>query len=214
MTDARRSMLKNALALGLFAVLCVGLVAVVHQLTQARIEEAQREARGRMLLDLLPAGSYDNHPLDAPVAVFDPKLLGKSQPASGFVARLQGRATAVILPATAPDGYSGAIELLVGVSAEGRLLGVRVVAHKETPGLGDKIELGKSNWLHGFDGRSLNDPDDAGWKVKKDGGQFDQFAGATITPRAVVKATHKALQYFDAHKAELLAPASGGESHE
>lgn len=214
MTDARRSMLKNALVLGLFAVLCVGLVAVVHQLTRTRIEQSQREARGRMLLDLLPAGSYDNHPLDAPVAVFDPKLLGKAQPASAFAARLQGRTTAVILPATAPDGYSGAIELLVGVSAEGRLLGVRVVAHKETPGLGDKIELSKSDWLHEFDHRSLSDPDDAGWKVKKDGGQFDQFAGATITPRAVVKATHKALQYFDAHKAQLLAPASGGQSHD
>ncbi|MDF3934313.1 electron transport complex subunit RsxG [Pseudomonas citronellolis] len=214
MADSRRAMLKNALLLGAFAVLCVGLVAVVHQFTQARIEQAQREARGRLLLELLPHGSYDNHPLDAPVEVFDPKLLGKAQPASAFVARLQGRATGVILPATAPDGYSGAIELLVGVSAEGRLLGVRVVAHKETPGLGDKIEPGKSDWLHEFDGRSLASPDEAGWKVKKDGGQFDQFAGATVTPRAVVKATHKALQYFDAHRAELLAPASGGTSHE
>lgn len=214
MADSRRSMLKNALLLGAFAVLCVGLVAVVHQFTQARIEQAQREARGRLLLELLPPGSYDNHPLDAPVEVFEPKLLGKPQPAQAFVARLQGRATGVILPATAPDGYSGAIELLVGVSAEGRLLGVRVVAHKETPGLGDKIEPGKSDWLHGFDGRSLADPDEAGWKVKKDGGRFDQFAGATVTPRAVVKATHKALQYFDAHKAALLAPAAGGEQHD
>lgn len=214
MNDSRRSMLKNALLLGLFAVLCIALVAFVHQLTRERIEQAQREARGRLLLELLPAGSYDNHPLDAAVEVFDPKWLGKAQPAWAFVARRQGRATAVILPATAPDGYSGAIELLVGVSAEGRLLGVRVVSHKETPGLGDRIELGKSDWLHGFDGRSLNDPGETGWKVKKDGGQFDQFAGATITPRAVVQATHKALQYFDAHKAQLLAPATGGESHE
>ncbi|MCJ1885374.1 electron transport complex subunit RsxG [Pseudomonas sp. LA21] len=212
-----RSMLKNALVLGLFAVVTVGVVALVHQFTAQRIDNAQREARGRALLELLPAGSYDNHPLDSQVEAFDPKLLGRNEPAPAFVARRQGQATAVILQATAPDGYSGSIQLLVGVTAEGRLLGVRVVAHKETPGLGDKIELGKSDWLHGFDGHSLTDPAEAGWKVKKDGGQFDQFAGATVTPRAVVKATHKALQYFDAHKAELLAPAAqpaAGDSHE
>ena len=217
MSDANRSMLKNALVLGLFAVVTVGVVALVHQLTAQRIDDAQREARGRALLELLPAGSYDNHPLDSQVEAFDPKLLGRNEPAPAFIARRQGQATAVILQATAPDGYSGSIHLLVGVTAEGRLLGVRVVAHKETPGLGDKIELGKSDWLHGFDGRSLSAPDDAGWRVKKDGGQFDQFAGATVTPRAVVKATHKALQYFDAHKGELLAPAAqpaAGESHE
>ncbi|WEJ73577.1 electron transport complex subunit RsxG [Pseudomonas sp. PSE14] len=217
MSDANRSMLKNALVLGLFAVVTVGVVALVHQFTAQRIDDAQREARGRALLELLPAGSYDNHPLDSQVEAFDPKLLGRNEPAPAFVARRQGQATAVILQATAPDGYSGSIKLLVGVTAEGRLLGVRVVAHKETPGLGDKIELGKSDWLHGFDGRSLNDPGDSGWRVKKDGGQFDQFAGATVTPRAVVKATHKALQYFDAHKGELLAPAAqpaAGESHE
>ena len=92
MADSRRSMLKNALLLGAFAVLCVGLVAVIHQFTQARIEQAQREARGRLLLELLPPGSYDNHPLDAPVEVFEPKLLGKPQPAQAFVARLRGEA--------------------------------------------------------------------------------------------------------------------------
>ncbi|MHB9798751.1 electron transport complex subunit RsxG [Pseudomonas sp. MT3] len=217
MPGAPRSMLKNALVLGLFAVVTVGGVALVHQLTAQRIDDAQREARGRALLELLPTGSYDNHPLDSQVDAFDPKLLGRNAPAPAFVARRQGQATAVILQAIAPDGYSGSIQLLVGVTAEGRLLGVRVTAHKETPGLGDKIELGKSDWLHGFDGRSLTDPAEAGWKVKKDGGQFDQFAGATVTPRAVVKATHKALQYFDAHKAELLAPAAQaatGDSHE
>ncbi|MFV3305432.1 electron transport complex subunit RsxG [Pseudomonas sp. NY15181] len=217
MSDANRSMLKNALVLGLFAVVTVGVVALVHQFTAQRIDNAQREARGRALLELLPAGSYDNHPLDSQVEAFDPKLLGRNEPVPAFVARRQGQATAVILQPIAPDGYSGSIQLLVGVTAEGRLLGVRVVAHKETPGLGDKIELGKSNWLHGFDGRSLTDPGDAGWRVKKDGGQFDQFAGATVTPRAVVKATHKALQYFDAHKTELLAPdaqPAAGDRHE
>ncbi|MEP9317680.1 electron transport complex subunit RsxG [Pseudomonas sp. LABIM340] len=209
-----RALLKNALALGLLAVVAAGVVATVHQFTAQRIDTAQREARGRTLLELLPAGSYDNHPLETEVSAFDPKLLGRDEPAPAYLARLRGQTTAVVLQPVARDGYGGSIQLLVAVTAQGRLLGVRVVAHHETPGQGDRIELGKSDWLHGFDGRSLSDPAEAGWKVKKDGGQFDQFAGATVTPRAVVKATHLALQYFDAHKSELLAPATSGDKHE
>jgi len=116
----------------------------------------------------------------------------------------------VILQAIAPDGYSGAIHLLVGIHADGRVAGVRVIGHRETPGLGDKIELAKSPWIRSFEGKSLSSPEAEGWAVKKDRGEFDQFAGATITPRAVVGAVHRALQYFDAHKAELLA--TGGET--
>ncbi|MFV3410961.1 electron transport complex subunit RsxG [Pseudomonas nitroreducens] len=209
-----RELLKSILALGMVALIATGVVATVHQFTAQRIDTAQREARGRALLALLPSGSYDNHPLETQVSVFDPKLLGRDEPAPAYIARLQGQPTAVVLQPVARDGYGGSIQLLVGVTVQGHLLGVRVVAHHETPGQGDRIELGKSDWLHGFDGRSLSDPADAGWNVKKDGGQFDQFAGATVTPRAVVKATHLALQYFDAHKSELLAPAASGEKHE
>ncbi|MCP1622605.1 electron transport complex subunit RsxG [Pseudomonas nitroreducens] len=209
-----RAVLKSALVLGLLAVIAAGVVTAVHQFTAQRIDTAQREARGRALLALLPQGSYDNHPLENEVSAFDPKLLGRDEPSPAFIARLQGQTTAVVLQPVARDGYGGSIQLLVGVTAQGRLLGVRVVAHHETPGQGDRIELGKSNWLHSFDGRSLSDPAEAGWQVKKDGGQFDQFAGATVTPRAVVKATHLALQYFDAHKTELLAPATSGDPHE
>lgn len=137
----RRSMLRNALLLGLFALVGVGLVALVQQFTEARIAEAQREARGRALLEPLPPGSYDNHPLDSQVPTFAPKLLGLDAPRPAYVARLHGQASAVILQASAPDGYSGAIQLLVGVTAQGRLLGVRVVAHKETP-----ASATASNW--------------------------------------------------------------------
>ncbi len=148
-----RELLKSALALGLVALIATGVVATVHQLTAQRIDtEAQREARGRTLLELLPRGSYDNHPLETEVSAFDPKLLGRDEPAPAYIARLRGQATAVVLQPVAPDGYGGSIQLLVGVTAQGRLLGVRVVAHQETPGLGDRIELGKSRWLHGFDG--------------------------------------------------------------
>ena len=131
-----------------------------------------------------------------------------------YIATLRGQPSAVILQVTAPDGYSGAIHLLVGIKAGGQLAGVRVLRHKETPGLGDKIELSKSPWVKSFDNKSLANPGADGWAVKKDGGKFDQFAGATITPRAVVKAVHQALQYFDQHQAELLAPSATSQESE
>ena len=198
-----RSMLKNSLLLGLFAVATVGVVAVTQQGTAARIQVAEREAQVRALAEILPEGSYDNHLLDNSLQLSDP-LLGSARPLPAYLALKGGQPSAIILQAIAPDGYSGSIRLLVGIHADGRLAGVRVLAHKETPGLGDKIELAKSPWVLAFAGKSLADPDQAGWAVKKDQGVFDQFAGATITPRAVVKAVHHALQYFDAHRAELL----------
>lgn len=198
-------MLKNSLVLGLFAVTTVGVVALVQQGTAERIAASQRDAQMRALAEILPAGSYDNHLLDSPIETHDPELLGSKRPQPAYLATLGGRPSAVILRATAPDGYSGVIHLLIGIQADGRLAGVRVLSHKETPGLGDKIELAKSPWIRSFEGKALGNPGDDGWAVQKDRGEFDQFAGATITPRAVVKAVHKALQYFDAHKNELLA---------
>ena len=116
----------------------------------------------------------------------------------------------MIVPATAPDGYGGAIELIVGINADGTVAGVRVVAHKETPGLGDKIDARKSRWIDAFAGRSLADPAPAQWAVQKDGGVFDQFTGATITPRAVTAAVKRTLQFFEANREALLAPAATG----
>ncbi|MCF6754508.1 electron transport complex subunit RsxG [Stutzerimonas degradans] len=201
--EISRSMLKNAAVLGLFAIATVGTVTLLQQGTAERIQAAEREAQVRALGEILPPGSYDNHLLDNVVEVHD-RLLGNRQPLPAYIAHKDGQPVAVILQATAPDGYSGAIRLLVGVLTDGRLAGVRVLSHRETPGLGDKIELAKSDWIHAFAGKSLSDPDEAAWAVKKDRGDFDQFAGATITPRAVVGAVHRALQYFDAHKSELL----------
>ncbi|VXC09631.1 putative oxidoreductase [Pseudomonas sp. 8BK] len=202
--EISRSMLKNALVLGLFAIATVGLVAVLQQATAGRIANAEREAQVRALSEILPQGSYDNHLLDNSIQLHDP-LLGSKSPQTAYLALKDGKPSAVILRATAPDGYSGAIHLLIGIQADGRLAGVRVLGHKETPGLGDKIELAKSAWIRSFDGKSLSSPNEDGWAVKKDRGEFDQFAGATITPRAVVKAVHKALQYFDAHQEQLFA---------
>ena len=202
--EISRSMLKNALVLGLFAIATVGLVAVLQQATAGRIANAEREAQVRALSEILPQGSYDNHLLDNSIQLHDP-LLGSKSPQTAYIALKDGQPSAVILRATAPDGYSGAIHLLIGIQADGRLAGVRVLGHRETPGLGDKIELAKSAWIRSFDGKSLSNPDEDGWAVKKDRGEFDQFAGATITPRAVVKAVHKALQYFDANQEQLFA---------
>ena len=202
--EISRSMLKNALVLGLFAIGNVGSVALLQQGTATRIAAAEREAQVRALAEILPAGSYDNHLLDNRIELNAPEL-GHRSPQSAYLALKGEQPSALILPVTAPDGYSGAIHLLVGIFADGRLAGVRALSHRETPGLGDKIELAKSRWILGFDGKSLQQPGESGWAVKKDGGQFDQFAGATITPRAVVKAVHQALQYFDAHRDELFA---------
>lgn len=206
--ETSRSMLKNSLLLGLFAVVTVGLVASIQQLTAPRIVAAERAAQDQILSQLLPPGSFDNLLQDSQISLAADPLLGNLRAKNAYIARLHGQPTAIILPVTAPDGYSGAIQLLVAIKANGQLAAVRVLKHKETPGLGDKIDLSRSPWLHGFDGKSLSDPTESGWKVKKDQGQFDQFAGATITPRAVVKAVHQALQYFDAHQRELLAPLS------
>lgn len=204
--EISRSMLKNALVLGLFAIGTVGSVALLQQGTATRIAAAEREAQVRALAEILPAGSYDNHLLDNRIELNAPEL-GHRSPQSAYLALKGGEPSALILPITAPDGYSGAIHLLVGIFADGRLAGVRALSHRETPGLGDKIELAKSDWIRSFEGKSLSDPNEDGWAVKKDRGDFDQFAGATITPRAVVKAVHGALRYFDKHRAQLLGLA-------
>lgn len=198
-----RSMLKNALVLGLFAVVTVGGVTLLQRGTADRIQAAERQAQVRALGEILPTGSYDNDLLASTTLLNEP-LLGHRTPQPAHLARKDGQATAVILRATAPDGYSGAIHLLIGILADGRLAGVRVIGHRETPGLGDRIELAKDSWILGFTGKSLENPDESGWAVKKDGGAFDQFAGATITPRAVIKAVHQALRYFKANKDTLL----------
>jgi Na+-translocating ferredoxin:NAD+ oxidoreductase subunit G len=202
--EISRSMLKNSLVLGLFAIATVSLVATLQHATGERIATAEREAQVRALSEILPPGSYDNHLLDNSIELHDP-LLGSKSPQAAYIALKDGKPSAIILRATAPDGYSGAIQLLIGIQADGRLAGVRVLNHRETPGLGDKIDLAKSTWIRSFDGKSLQTPSAEGWAVKKDRGEFDQFAGATITPRAVVKAVHRALQYFDAHKQQLFA---------
>ncbi len=208
--EISRSILKNSLVLALFAAVTVAVVAITQQSTESRIAEAERAAQMRTLGEILPAHSYDSALLDNVVYLNEP-LLGHRADTPAYLATIKGQAAAIILQANAPDGYSGTISLLIGIMADGTLSGVRVIHHKETPGLGDRIELAKSSWIKSFDGKSLINPNERGWAVKKDQGDFDQFAGATITPRAVVTAVHKALQYFDQHHVELFAQLNQAE---
>ena len=195
---------KPAVQLGVFALIALGLLGLLDALLADRIAENQRMLLRQTLVSLLPVGSFDNDLIHDTVEIQDDRL-GNPSAVMTYRARHQGKIIAALVPVVAPDGYNGKIHLLIAVQPDGLLAGLRVMEHHETPGLGDPIESGKSGWIRQFIGRSLTHPDEVGWRLKRDGGVFDQLAGATITPRAVVKAVHKALQYFDAHKAELLA---------
>jgi len=206
MTPAVRETVSTALTLLVFSVVGAGLLSGAFTLTRPTIERSEQAEKLALVSQTLPAGSFDNDLIgEARVLPADAQL-GLKRPGQAYVARKQGVASAVVLEAIAPDGYSGQIRLLIGIQADGRIAGVRVTAHKETPGLGDYIEIARNAWINQFVGKSLSEPADAAWKVRKDGGAFDYLAGATITPRAVIKAVNKALHYFTAHQAELLAP--------
>lgn len=202
-TTVRQSIIRSSIGLGLFAVVTVGLISLTWVMTRERIETQVRAYEAKALMEILPAGTHDNVLVDAKIRLEPARLL---DPREAYVALRDGAVSAVILPVTAPDGYSGRIELLVGINRDGTLAGVRAITHKETPGLGDKINTNVSDWILGFAGKSLANPSASGWAVKKDGGEFDQFTGATITPRAVVAAVHRALQYFAEHRNILLDP--------
>ncbi|WP_462321556.1 electron transport complex subunit RsxG [Halochromatium sp.] len=199
-----------AFILGSFAVGGVGLVAVTHELTDARIIENQRQAMMAKLEAIVPEGRMSNDPLQDRIEVSDPKLLG-SPVTEVYRVRDQGEPVALILKPIVPDGYAGPIKLLVSVLRDGSLGGVRVISHHETPGLGDKIEERKDDWIiEQFNGRSLGQPPLEKWTVKRDGGVFDQFTGATITPRSVVHAVKGTLLFVQQHGDSLYErPAAG-----
>jgi electron transport complex protein RnfG len=206
-----RSTLQTAVNLVFFAVLATAVLASTYSLTHDAIVKSEEAAKMKLINQIVPAALFDNDIIQDKLAVPASELLGTSDPTTAYRARLKGEPSAVVLEAVAPDGYSGRIALILAVRVNGELAGVRVVAHKETPGLGDYIELPKSPWIKGFDGKSRALYPDADWKVKKDGGQFDYMAGATITPRAVVKAVNRALIYYGENRDRLFAPAATGK---
>lgn len=207
MTPAIRETFSTALTLLVFSVVGAALLSGAYTLTRPAIEASERAEKLALISQTLPPGGFDNDLVGAARQLQVDALLGLKRPGLAYVARKGGTATAVVLEAAAPDGYAGEIRLLVGIHADGRIAGVRVTAHRETPGLGDYIEIAKNRWITQFDGHSLAEIPAAEWLVRKDGGRFDYMAGATITPRAVVKATRRALEYFAAHREELMQGA-------
>ena len=204
MDSLRQVIVRSAVGLALFAVVTAGFIAVTHAFTADRIAEAEKRARSKALLEIIPAAEHDNDLLTDSIEIPPSRLLGTGKPTEAYIAKKDGLPISIILTTVAPDGYSGEIWSIVGIDYEGRVKGARVIAHKETPGLGDKIELRKSDWILSFNGKSLENPETDGWKVAKDGGEFDQMTGATITPRAVVGSIKNALLYFQENRNTLL----------
>jgi H+/Na+-translocating ferredoxin:NAD+ oxidoreductase subunit G len=199
-----RPVLISAIFLFLFAIIGTGIVAYTFDSTEERIADNQRRALLKSLNELVPDDLYDNDIYSDILYVRNAELLGTDEPVPVYRARKNGWPVAAVLAPVAQDGYSGSIRLLVAIRLNGDLAGVRVIQHRETPGLGDGIETERSSWILGFNGKSLLDPQENRWKVKRDGGNFDQFTGATITPRAVVKAVKEALLYYKAYGQTLF----------
>lgn len=203
-----RQIIYTAIILLLFTIIGTSLVALTYDNTRDRIAANERATLLRKLNQLVPAGSYDNALVDDRVTFTNPAVTGKDKTVTVYRARRSGTPVALVITAVAPDGYSGSIRLLVGVRADDTLSGVRVVAHRETPGLGDAIDEQRSDWIYGFDGKSLDNPPPDKWAVQKDGGYFDQLTGATITPRAIVRAVRQTLLYYRANREALYAPVA------
>ncbi|WP_236545248.1 electron transport complex subunit RsxG [Tropicimonas marinistellae] len=209
-TDGMASVLRESPAahgvlLALFCLATALILSLVDIVTRGPIADRGREDLYASLAQVVPDEIHDNAMTDGAMTVTD----AEAGAVTVYVARRAGTPTGVAFEMTG-QGYGGAIRVLLGIDPNGELLGVRVLAHAETPGLGDKIEEAKSDWIHGFAGLSLSNPGPEGWKVKRDGGQFDQFSGATITPRAVVDAIHRGLEFYARNRDTLLSAEETG----
>jgi electron transport complex protein RnfG len=202
-----QSMGKNSLLLALFALITALILASTDRVTEDRIAESERLAAQKALFEIVPLTRHDNDILVdlQPIPEQYWLALGLDNGGNVHIARLNDQPVAAIVPSITTDGYSGDIAMIVGINFDGTVAGVRVVEHKETPGLGDKVELRKSDWILSFNGKSLNNPELSKWNVKKDRGDFDQFTGATITPKAVIHQIAKTLEYFEKDRERLLS---------
>ncbi|WP_086775402.1 electron transport complex subunit RsxG [Vibrio coralliirubri] len=203
---------KNGLVLAIFACASTGLVAVTHYLTKDQIKQQEQAQLLSVLNQVIPHDLHDNE-LFSSCTLVQAEELGTEQAMPAYIAKINGEPRAIAIEAIAPDGYNGAIKVIVGMKIDGTILGTRVLSHQETPGLGDKIDLRVNDWILSFAGKQVTDSNLDRWKVRKDGGDFDQFTGATITPRAVVKSVKQAVQYVNQNNQALLAQPlnCGGE---
>ena len=200
-----KNALKTAITMLAFASIGTSLLAYVFDITRAPIQASEKEARLALFKEILPVNVYDNDLLKTTVEIDPNDLLGNRVSTIANIAKFNNKTAGVVLEAIAHDGYSGDIKLLIAIRADGSISGVRVLAHKETPGLGDYIDIAHGKWIKLFDDESVHKTPIANWQVKKDGGKFDYMVGATITPRAVVKAVLKALQFYEINKQTLFA---------
>jgi len=200
--DKRNIVVPTAMLVIIAALLTVGLVTFAN-LTRDRIARNQQAWIKQHLDALVPAQSYDNDPLADTTEVTSPGLLGTNAPVLAYRMRKAGLPVAVAIRSIAPDGYRGPLELLVAIAPGGQLLGVQVIRHDETPGLGDAFENRDAGWLDQFRGLSLTKPPQQRWTVRRDGGEFDAFTGATITPRAIVKAVRRTLEFYQGNEDRL-----------
>lgn len=198
------SVVKSGITLAVIAGLCTALVALTYTATAARIEANEQAWLERSLQPALSGLFFDSGVTESMMTIPPPHDLPGSEAAIVYRVYAEDTPVAALFVVSARDGYAGPIRVLVGVDVSGAVTGVHVLEHRETPGLGDRVESGKSDWVHQFDGRSLVDPSPSGWAIKRDGGQFDQLTGASVTPRAIVKAIRDTLLYFEAHREEVF----------
>jgi electron transport complex protein RnfG len=208
---ASSRVLKSGITLAAIAAVCTSLVAMTYQVTHERIAENEQAWLEQSLQPALAGLFFDSGVSESRVTIPAPHELPGSSDAVIYRVYSGETPVAALFVVSARDGYAGAIRLLVGIDMEGSVTGVQVLEHRETPGLGDRIESTKSNWVEQFDGRSLTDPQTSGWKIKGDGGEFDQLTGASVTPRAIIKAIKETLTYFEANQVAVFAAAADGE---
>lgn len=198
------AMSRNGFLLAAFAIICTAAVATVNQFTKPVIAKQEQMALLKTINQLIPEDTYDNDIFVSCFIISDDKFLGRGKSQQVFVAKKLGKPVALMLETSTFKGYAGEIKLAVGIFADGKVAGVRVISHTETPGLGDKIQTNKSDWIYSFDQRQYQEKQDYRWEVKKNGGDIDAFTGATITPRAVTLAVKDVLIYFANNKDKLF----------
>jgi electron transport complex protein RnfG len=199
-----KATLRTALNLLFFTVIGTAILAFTYSVTHELIAQSEDAAKLKLINQVVPTALYDNDLIKDTINLPASPQLGTTQETIAYRGRLHGQPSVIVLEAIAPDGYSGKIGMIVAINYNGTINGVRVVTHRETPGLGDYIDIAKNAWIKLFNDASHANIQENEWKVKKDGGKFDYMAGATITPRAVVKAVHNALHYFEENRDKLF----------
>jgi electron transport complex protein RnfG len=201
---SEQTIIKTGTTLAVIAAICTTLVAATYQLTKERIVANEKAMLEQALQPALAGVFYDGGVSESRLVMLPPHDLPGSDAALIYRVYAQDKPVAALFAVTARDGFSGVIRILVGVEFDGTITGVRILQHRETPGLGDKIESTRSDWIFQFDGRSMGNPEVTGWAIRNDGGEFDQLTGASVTPRAVIRAIRDTLLYFDEHRDEIF----------